>query len=100
MIKKLALGIGILVMGFGNLAIAGDAAAGKEKAMMCAACHGDDGIATQPIYPNLAGQQQEYLVIATKAYRDGARTDEMMKMFLISLTDEDIENLAAYYSSL
>ena len=100
MIKKLALGIGVLVLGLGNLAIAGDAAAGKEKAMMCAACHGVDGIATQPIYPNLAGQQQEYLVIATKSYRDGVRTDELMKMFLISLTDEDIENLAAYYSSL
>jgi len=100
MLKTLTLVIGVLVLGLGNIAFAGDAAAGKEKSVMCAACHGADGIATQPIYPNLAGQQEEYLVMATKAYRDGVRDNELMKMFLMSLTDDDIANLAAYFSSL
>jgi len=98
--KVLTIGIASLVLGFANVATAGDAAAGKEKSAACVACHGADGIATQPIYPNLKGQQEEYLVLATTAYRDGARGNDMMKMFAMSLSDADIENLAAYYSSL
>lgn len=98
--KISALAIALLALGLTNFAFAGDAAAGKEKAAACVACHGADGIATQAIYPNLAGQQEEYLVLAAKAYRDGARSDDMMKMFVGSLTDADIEDLAAYYSSL
>jgi len=98
--KTLAIGLATLMLGFANLAVAGDAAAGKEKAAACVACHGEDGIATQGSYPNLNGQQEEYLVLATKAYRDGARSNDMMKMFVMSLSDADIENLAAYYSKL
>ena len=98
--KTPALGIAILTLGLANFAVAGDVAAGKEKSAACTACHGADGIATQAIYPNLAGQQQEYLGAAMQAYRDGARSNDMMKMFVMSLTDSDIENLAAYYSGL
>jgi cytochrome c553 len=98
--KISALAVALLALGLTNVAIAGDAAAGKEKAAACVACHGADGIATQAIYPNLAGQQEEYLALATKAYRDGARNNDLMKMFVMSLTDADIENLAAYYASL
>jgi cytochrome c553 len=100
MMKITALAVAFLALGFTNVAIAGDAAAGKEKAAACASCHGADGVATQGIYPNLAGQQEEYLVLSTKAYRDGARNNDMMKMFVMSLSDADIENLAAYYASL
>ena len=98
--KISALAIALLALGLSNVAIAGDAAAGQEKSAACVACHGADGVATQGIYPNLAGQQEEYLVLSTKAYRDGVRSDDMMKMFVMSLTDADIENLAAYYASL
>lgn len=98
--KYLTLGISVLALGFANLAIAGDVAAGAEKSSTCVACHGADGIATQGIYPNLAGQQEEYLVLSMKAYRDDVRSEKMMKMFTMSLTDADIDNLAAYYSSL
>jgi cytochrome c553 len=98
--KISALAVAILALGLATVANAGDAAAGKEKSAACVACHGENGIAIQAIYPNLAGQQEEYLVLATKAYRDGVRSDDMMKMFVMSLTDADIENLAAYYSSL
>ena len=98
--KTLTIGLAALMLGFANLAVAGDAAAGKEKSAACVACHGTDGIAAQALTPNLNGQQEDYLAMSAKAYRDGVRSNDMMKMFVMSLTDEDIENLAAYYSSL
>ena len=53
-----------------NVAIAGDAAAGKTKAASCAACHGANGISAVPTYPNLAGQKEAYLVKQMKAFKD------------------------------
>ncbi|THF72410.1 MAG: cytochrome c [Methylophaga nitratireducenticrescens] len=82
---------------------AGDVAAGKAKSAVCATCHGTDGIATMPSYPNLAGQNAEYLESALKAYRDKQRQGGMaaiMQMQAANLSDEDIANLAAYYASL
>jgi cytochrome c553 len=79
---------------------AGDAAAGKSKAAACAACHGAGGISANAIWPNLAGQKDAYLIKQMKAFRDGGRKDPMMSPMAAALTDEDIVNLAAYYSSL
>lgn len=79
---------------------AGDAAAGKAKSMTCVACHGANGISAIPNYPNLAGQKELYLVDAIKAYRDGIRKNPIMQPMAASLSDEDIANLAAYFSSL
>lgn len=82
---------------------AGDVAAGKAKSAVCATCHGADGIAIMPVYPNLAGQNAEYLASALKAYRDKQRQGGMaaiMQMQATNLSDEDIANLAAYYASL
>lgn len=82
---------------------AGDAAAGKAKAAICASCHGANGISIIPMYPNLAGQKEAYLVSAIKAYRDGDRTGgqtAVMAPMVAALSDEDIANLAAYYSGL
>jgi cytochrome c553 len=82
---------------------AADIKAGKTKAILCAACHGTDGIATQPIYPNLAGQNEPYLASSLKAYRDKQRSGglaSIMQMQAAKLTDEDIGNLAAYFASL
>lgn len=81
-------------------ALAGDAAAGKAKANTCIACHGATGISTQPIYPNLAGQKDAYLVKALKAYKSGERGDPTMKAMAAPLSDADIDNLAAHFSSL
>jgi len=89
-----------LLVGAGAVQAAGDAEAGKAKAAMCVACHGQDGIGTQPIYPNLAGQKVQYLITSLKAYKSGARDNPIMKPMAAGLSDEDIENLAAYYSSL
>jgi cytochrome c553 len=80
-------------------ALAGDAAAGKAKAAMCASCHGATGISMSPIWPNLAGQKEQYLVKQIKAFRDGTRQDPMMAPMVAALSDADIDNLAAYFSS-
>ena len=79
---------------------AGDAAAGKAKAILCAACHGENGISTNDIWPNLAGQKKGYLKKQIKAFRDGEREDPSMKPMVANLSDQDIENLATYYSGL
>lgn len=81
-------------------AVAADAAAGKAKAATCAGCHGAAGISNNPLWPNLAGQKEAYLVKQMKAFRDGTRTDPMMAPMAKPLSDDDIANLAAYYSSL
>lgn len=81
-------------------AYAGDAAKGKAKAGTCVACHGSNGISQIPMYPNLAGQKQQYLEIQLKAFRDGTRKNMVMAPMAAGLSDEDIANLAAYYASL
>ncbi len=79
---------------------AGDIAAGKEKAAACAACHGADGISTQDVFPNLKGQKAAYIKIALNAYKDGTRNNAIMSGMASGLSDADIENVAAYFSSL
>jgi cytochrome c553 len=83
-----------------NVAIAGDAAAGKAKAAACGGCHGAQGVSAVPTYPNLAGQKEAYLIKQMKAFKDGTRTDPTMNAMAKPLSDEDIANIAAYYSSL
>jgi cytochrome c553 len=80
---------------------ADDPAAGKAKAAQaCASCHGLNGIATLPEAPNLAGQSPFYLQAQLKAFRSGDRKQEQMSIIAQDLSDQDIENLAAWYSSI
>lgn len=79
--------------------MAGDAAKGKAKSVVCAACHGPAGISSNPMWPNLAGQQEQYLVKQIKAFRDGDRKDPMMSPMAAALSDDDIANLAAHYAA-
>jgi cytochrome c553 len=84
-----------------NISMAGgDAAAGKAKSATCAGCHGAAGVSANPLWPNLAGQKDAYLVKQMKAFRDGKRSDPMMSPMAKPLSDADIDNLAAYYSTL
>ena len=83
-----------------NAVAAGDAAAGKTKAASCGACHGTDGMSKAPNFPNLKGQKDAYLAKQLKAFRDGSRKDPTMNGMAKPLTDADIDNLAAYYSSM
>jgi cytochrome c553 len=79
---------------------AGNAEAGKKKAGQCQTCHGMDGMSKLPEAPNLAGQNPIYLVRALNDYKSGARKNEMMSVVIGQLTPEDINDLAAYYSSI
>ena len=79
---------------------AGDVKAGGAKAMMCQACHGLDGLAKTPDAPNIAGQLEPYLVAQLQAFKTGLRKNDAMSVVTPSLSDQDIEDLAAYYSAI
>jgi cytochrome c553 len=79
-------------------ASAQDVAAGRRKAVACQACHGLDGIAKLPDAPNLAAQPASYLERELRAYRAGTRRSEVMAVAAKGLSDDDIRDLAAYYS--
>lgn len=79
---------------------AGNATAGRQKALICQTCHGLDGKAKIPEAPNLAGQSEVYLVKALKDYRSGARKNDMMSLVASRLKDNEIDDLAAYYSAI
>ncbi|MGQ7842919.1 c-type cytochrome [Granulosicoccus sp. 3-233] len=83
----------------GAVQAGGDAEAGAEKSATCAACHGAQGIGEIASYPILAGQYASYLEHALKSYRDGSRDNAIMAGFATALSDEDIADLAAYFSS-
>ncbi len=102
MLKKVSIAMA-LVLSMPMLVNAGDAAAGKSKAAMCAGCHGSNGVALIPSYPNLKGQNAGYIESSLKAFRGKTRTGgqaAIMYGMAAALSDTDIANLAAYYSSL
>ncbi len=80
--------------------MAADLAAGKKKATQCTVCHGRDGIAVNPDAPNLAGEAAGYIERQLKAFKTGERKHEIMSIVAQGLTDEDIANLAAWYSAM
>jgi cytochrome c553 len=79
---------------------AGDAASGKKVMLKCQVCHGKDGLAKLPEAPNIAGQKEAYLVKTLMAFKAGERKNEQMMVVVKALSDEDIANVAAYYSSI
>ena len=78
----------------------GSIEAGKAKAATCAACHGAEGNSVNPEWPNLAGQNASYLVATLHAFKNQERSNPLMLGQVMSLSDEDIRNLAVYYESL
>ena len=78
---------------------AGNAAAGESKSAICHACHGPTGRSVQPIYPNIGGQHQDYLVKTLQGFRDGSRQNAIMNGFAANLSDADIEDISAWYAS-
>ncbi|EAR53837.1 cytochrome c554 [Photobacterium sp. SKA34] len=81
----------------------GDATKGEIKTPSCRFCHGSNGIAPRPDYPNLKGQNAEYLYNSMQAYLDGSRTggmSSMMKAQLKNLSDQDIADISEYYSQM
>ncbi len=104
--KKIALSFASLVLvGTAGLANAGNIDAGKAvyESKGCVGCHGANGISAVPIYPNLAGQKQQYLSMAIKAYKEGRRNSTnaaAMKPMSMLLNDTEIADVAAYLAGL
>ncbi|MGB8516416.1 MAG: c-type cytochrome [Gallionella sp.] len=76
----------------------GDAGAGKVVAAACAACHGNAGMSTNPIWPNLAGQHAGYLLGSLQGFKSVTRKNDMMSGMAAGLSDADMRNVAAYFS--
>lgn len=79
--------------------IAGDPERGKQKAQSCAACHGADGNSSNPVWPKIAGQHPDYIVSQLKAFKSGARQNAQMNPMAQNLSEQDMQDLAAYFSS-
>lgn len=77
----------------------GNAVAGKEKSQACVACHGETGMSAAPTFPNIAGQYEDYLYMTLKAYKSGSRNNAIMSGIVAALNDQDMKDLAAYFSS-
>lgn len=102
--KSLSLGL-MLLLGLATVPAGaqttGDPVAGRQKAFRCDGCHGIDGWrSAYPMFrePKLGGQHAEYLASALKAYRAGTRAHPTMQAIAASLSDQDINDLAAFYS--
>lgn len=91
----------LLLAGWPVMVGAADIKAGRQLAeAQCRTCHGLDGIAQIPVAPHLAGESELYLEAQLKAFRSGERESEMMSVVAKDLSDEDIANVAAWYSAI
>ncbi len=89
-----------MLLGFSaNVTAAGDPVAGEEKSAMCQGCHGPDGNSFSPEWPSLAGQVPSYLIKQMRDFQSGARKDDTMSSMVEGLSDEDIADIVAYFSS-
>jgi len=84
----------------GPFAHAADLAAGREKAELCSACHGEGGISQTENIPSLAGQPDQFIQWQLVFFRAGARKNEQMQPIVEQISNDDIRNLGAYFASL
>lgn len=92
----------LIIAATGLLALPAMAApelAKPDKAIVCAACHGEAGVSAVGMYPNLAGQYENYLAHALKDYRSGARKNAIMNAQAVNLSDDEIKQLAKWFST-
>ena len=98
--KALMIALASLSIGASTIAwSAGDAAAGKTKAAVCAACHAADGNSINPEWPKLAGQHEAYIIKQLQNYKNKERENVLMSPQAAILSDQDMLDLAAYFSS-
>ncbi len=77
----------------------GDPVRGQEKSLACQACHGTDGNSPIPTFPIIAGQHRDYLLQSMLDYKSGARSNPIMVAIVAPLSEQDLEDLAAYYAA-
>jgi len=97
--KKILLTAGLISV-LSSTAYGSNTAQGKQLSASCAGCHGDNGISLSQNYPNLAGQKNQYLITQLKAFKNGSRKNATMTAMTSALSEQDIVNISAYYSSL
>jgi cytochrome c553 len=98
--KRMLLTAGFVVLlGLTAAQAAGDVQAGKALAAACAGCHGAGGRGLPP-NPALAGKSEAQLLEAMKDFKSGKRVNAVMSAMMGPLSDQDMENLAAFYASL
>lgn len=97
-LKRIIL-VAALICAAPAFAFKGDAEVGKTRSAACAACHGVDGNSVIPVNPSIAGQNYTYLTHVLKDYRSGNRKNPIMNGIAAALTDDDIANLAKYFST-
>ncbi|MBN8280531.1 MAG: cytochrome c, partial [Gammaproteobacteria bacterium] len=98
-LPALSLALVALVSGALPAAAAGSVEAGQAKAVTCSACHGLDGNSLNPEWPTLAGQHETYIVKALQSFKSGARQNVLMSSMALPLTEEDMQDLAAYFAA-
>lgn len=96
MIRIIIVAVGLFACMSTNAA--GDAQSGQSKSGTCTACHGTDGNSVNSIWPKLAGQHPTYLARQLKLYQNGGREDAVMAGMVGALSEQDIDDLSAYYA--
>ena len=97
--KKIILAVSLVSLAAALPALAGDAAVGKAKSATCAACHGPDGNSPSPGFPKLAGQHEGYIAKQLRDYKSGKRVNATMNAMVLPLSEQDMDDLAAYFAS-
>ena len=83
-----------------SVGAAGNLEAGNKKAAQCVACHGRDGLSRRPDVPHIAGQSEIYMKAQLRRFRSGERVHPEMNVIAKNLSDDDINDLVAWYSSI
>ena len=101
--KKMFAALATITLGAGlaqaESLVDGDPEAGQSKSITCAACHGQDGNSVNPVWPSIAGQHATYIVEQLQAFKGGSRNEPLMLGQVMMLNDEDMRNLAVFYSA-
>jgi len=96
--KSVTLFTTLLTLASVSLPASADMKAGEKAAQSCLMCHGENGVSKMPGTPSLAGQQEVYLASKLKQFRDGKRHNEVMNVIAKPLSDDDIENISAWFA--
>jgi cytochrome c553 len=92
--------LGLSALASASVRAADAVAEGKEKAAVCAGCHGDNGISQTENIPSLAGQPDQFIQWQLVFFRGGARKNELMQPIAEQVTNEDVRSLGAYFAQL
>lgn len=97
--NRLIIFLVLSLLSISTVSAAGDPEAGREKAMVCAACHGSDGNSTNPVWPKLAGQHASYTLKQLADFKAGRRENPQMSPMAANLSEQDMADIAAYFAS-